>query len=153
MYPARDPLKHERDMPQISLRLDDDLLAELDSEANDRDVPRSKHIRDTLESRKQQRELERELEQTREELAAARERAATVEELTEQIEELQRENDRLQRERRQLLEQRDEHTELVRYAEQQRSVIEQREERRDAPVWRRAKWWVLGRSSDGDDTE
>lgn len=131
------------------LRLDDDLLTELDSEADDRDVPRSKHIRDTLESRKQQRELE----QTHEELTAARERAATVDELTEQIEELQRENDRLQRERRQLLEQRDEHTELVRYAEQQRSVIERREERRDAPVWRRAKWWVLGRSNGGNDAE
>ena len=148
MYPACDPLKHEWDMAQISLRLDDDLLEALESEADNRDVPRSKHIRDTLESRERRRELERELERIRDELAAAREQTADVEELTEQVEELERENERLQRERRQLLEQREEHTELVRYAEQQRSVLERQEKRHDAPVWRRAKWWVLGRSSD-----
>jgi predicted transcriptional regulator len=144
MYPACDSLKHERDMPQISLRLNDDLLEALDTEADERDVPRSKHIRDTLESRKRQQELEHELEQTREELATARDQAADVEELTEQIEELERENGRLHRERRQLLEQRNEHNELVRYAEQQRSVLERREERRNAPAWRRAKWWLFG---------
>jgi septal ring factor EnvC (AmiA/AmiB activator) len=153
MYPACDPLKYERDMPQISLRLDDDLLETLDAEADDRDVPRSKHIRDMLESRKRQRELEHELEQMREKLATARDQAADVEELTEQVEELERENERLHRERRQLLEQREEHTELVRYAEQQQSVIERQEERRDAPVWRRAKWWMLGRSNDETSTE
>ena len=153
MYPGRIPLKHEWDMTQISLRLDDDLLEALDAEADDRDVPRSKHIRDTLESRERRRELEQEIEEMREELADAREQAADVEELTEQINELERENERLQRERRQLLEQREEHTELVRYAEQQRSVLERQEERRDAPAWRRAKWWLLGRSSDEATTE
>ncbi|EMA55684.1 ribbon-helix-helix protein, CopG family [Halococcus salifodinae] len=135
-------------MTQISFRLDDELLSELDAEADDRDVPRSKHMRDTLESRERRRELENEVERLREELTAVRDQAADVEELTKQVEELERENERLQRERRQLLEQREEHTELVRYAEQQRSVVERREERRDAPVWRRAKWWVLGRSND-----
>ena len=148
MYPSRDSLKYEWDMPQISLRLDDELLEELDAEADDHDVPRSKHIRDTLESRERRSELEDKIEQMREKLDAVREQAADAEELTERVTELERENERLQRERRQLLEQREEHKELVRYAEQQRSVLERQEKRRDAPVWRRAKWWVLGRSSD-----
>ena len=68
----------------------------------------------------------------------------------ERLAELKRENKRLQRERRQLLAQRDEHKELVRYAEEQREFDRRRRNRRDAPVWHRAKWWVFGRSSETD---
>ena len=56
------------------------------------------------------------------------------------------ENDRLQRNLQQLIDQREEHTELVEYVEEERSLQQRRAERRDAPLWRRAKWWVLGRT-------
>jgi Arc/MetJ-type ribon-helix-helix transcriptional regulator len=69
-------------------------------------------------------------------------------EYEDRIADLERENDRLHRERRQLLDQRDEHTELVRHVEDEREEREQRRERRNAPVWRRAKWWVFGHSDD-----
>ena len=36
--------------------------------------------------------------------------------------------------------------ELVEYVERERSMQEQERERRNAPAWRRAKWWLLGRS-------
>lgn len=77
-------------MAQISLRLPDDLLDELDSEADDRDVTRSEYIRDTLESRHG---------------------------LRREIAERDREIERLNRERRQLLEQREENRELRRYVD------------------------------------
>ena len=75
-------------MAQISLRLPDDLLESLDDEAEEREVSRSKYIRDTLESRHG---------------------------LRREIAERDREIERLNRERRQLLEQREENAELRRY--------------------------------------
>jgi Arc/MetJ-type ribon-helix-helix transcriptional regulator len=62
----------------------------------------------------------------------------------EQVAELERENERLQRERRQLLDQRNEHTELVRYAEDQREQEQNARERRRKPAWTRAWWWLTG---------
>lgn len=72
-------------------------------------------------------------------------------EYEDRIADLKRENERLHRERRQLLEQREEHQELVRHVEDEREERDHRRERRNAPVWQRAKWWVFGRSE--SDTE
>lgn len=58
---------------------------------------------------------------------------------------LKAERDRLRAEKRTLISQREEHTDLVEYVEQERELQQRREERKDAPVWTRAKWWVLGR--------
>jgi Arc/MetJ-type ribon-helix-helix transcriptional regulator len=57
----------------------------------------------------------------------------------EKVNQLESELERCWRARRQLLEQCEENQEPVRYAEQRRTAIERREERRDAPVWTRAK--------------
>jgi predicted DNA-binding protein len=61
---------------------------------------------------------------------------------------LKSENERLQRRVRKLIDQREEHDELVEYVEEERldrqRDRERREQRRSAPVWRRAKWWLLG---------
>jgi len=69
---------------------------------------------------------------------------AVCEEYEGQIDELGGEIERLNRERRQLLEQREENQELVRFAEEQRSLVSEQRDRQNAPVWRRAKWWVFG---------
>ena len=58
------------------------------------------------------------------------------------VEDLRTEVERLRREKRQILEQREEATELVRYVEDE---LERRERRDTAPVWTRARWWLLGR--------
>ncbi|WP_122090355.1 ribbon-helix-helix protein, CopG family [Halalkalicoccus subterraneus] len=60
-------------------------------------------------------------------------------------EEIKRERDRLRSEKRTLIQDREERTDLVEYVEQERELQARREERKDAPVWRRAKWWVFGR--------
>jgi Arc/MetJ-type ribon-helix-helix transcriptional regulator len=62
----------------------------------------------------------------------------------QRVSEVEGENDRLRRERRQLLEQRDEHDDLVRYADAEREQAELDRLRRKQPVWTRVRWWVLG---------
>jgi Arc/MetJ-type ribon-helix-helix transcriptional regulator len=62
----------------------------------------------------------------------------------ERVAELEQEVERLNRERRQLLEQREEHGELVRYAEDQREQEQNARERRKKPAWTRAWWWLTG---------
>lgn len=61
-----------------------------------------------------------------------------------EYERIREERDRFERQYQQLVAQREEHDELVRYVEQERDLQQQRERRRSAPVWERAKWWVLG---------
>jgi len=103
-------------MQQITVRLSEDLIAELDSEAENGDYDsRADRIRDVLESRGE-------------------------------VDELQTEVERLQRERRQILEQRSENQELVRFAEQQQTVLERQEARRSRPIWTRAYKYVFGES-------
>lgn len=68
--------------------------------------------------------------------------------LQERIEALEKENDRLHRERRQILEQRNENTELVRYAETERERRERERERRQHNVFKRAWWWAASEPSE-----
>ena len=63
-------------------------------------------------------------------------------------ERLQRERDSLQNQLNTLAGRDREHGELVEYVEQEKSLKERELARRDAPVWRRAKWWILGRRMD-----
>lgn len=65
----------------------------------------------------------------------------------QEADDLERENERLNRERRQLLDQREEHTELVRDAEHRRDREQRAQQRREKPVWTRVRWWVLGEPS------
>lgn len=105
-------------MDSITIRLQGETLATIENEADSRDSSKSDVIRDWFRER---------------------------EELQDECEELQTECERLQNEKRLIVEQREEHTELVEYVEEERSVRQRREERRDAPAWTRAKWWLVGR--------
>lgn len=62
-------------------------------------------------------------------------------------EEIKRERDRLRAEKRTLINDREERTELLEYVERDLEADQRREERRQAPAWRRAKWWLLGEPS------
>lgn len=66
--------------------------------------------------------------------------------------ELKCENDRLRAEKRILISDREERTDLVEYVEGHREDDRRDRERRQAPAWRRAKWWLIGEPS-LDDTE
>lgn len=71
------------------------------------------------------------------------------EHLTERVDDLEIENDRLRRQLAATNQRIDEHQELVEYVEEERRDRQRDRERRNAPVWRRAKWWVLGAPDDG----
>jgi chromosome segregation ATPase len=122
-------------MDPITLRLSRETIDVVDTEADDHDLRRAEYLRRIVENRHEHMRVRDEYE-------------TTLAEYEDRIDELETENERLNRERRQLLETREEKKELVRYAETQRELDTRREERQDAPVWRRAKWWVLGRSAD-----
>ena len=62
----------------------------------------------------------------------------------ERVAELETENDRLRREKRAVIEQRDEHRELVEYVEGERELRNMERKRRNAPIWQRLKWYILG---------
>jgi Arc/MetJ-type ribon-helix-helix transcriptional regulator len=120
------------DMGQISVKLADDRIDELDREAETNGfASRADLVREAIDSRNESSEDERELQET-------------VDDLRSQLDDLRRENDRLRRERRQILEQRNENQQLVRFAEQQRTVLERKEERRSKPLWSRAFRFVFG---------
>jgi TolA-binding protein len=118
-------------MEQITLRIPEDALESLEGEATDADVSRSEHLRDVLTSHIEHGGMESHPERVRE--------------LEARIEELEQEVERLRREKRLILEQRTEHNELIEYVEHERSLQERREDRLDAPVWKRGYWWVFGR--------
>lgn len=68
----------------------------------------------------------------------------------EELAECRRENERLQRRVRALIEQRDEHDELVRFAEEERIDRQRDRERRQANIVRRAWWYLAGTPSDDE---
>lgn len=122
------------DMGQISVKLPDTRIDELDREAEANGfASRADLVREAIDSRNESSEDERELQET-------------VDDLRSQLDDLRRENDRLRRERRQILEQRNENQQLVRFAEQQQTVLERREERKSRPIWSRAYRYIFGNS-------
>jgi metal-responsive CopG/Arc/MetJ family transcriptional regulator len=105
-------------MEQITLRIPQETLESLESEAEEHGVSRSEHIRTVLESRNEHEE--------------------NTAELRSEIDDLETTVERLQNEKRMLLEQTDEHSQLVRYVESEQSY-------REASLPQRLKWWVFGR--------
>ena len=61
-------------------------------------------------------------------------------------ERLQAEVDDLRRQLQAVNRRESEYQELVEYVEQEKSLKERERERRDAPLWRRARWFVFGRA-------
>ena len=133
-------------MPRFSVTFteeDNAYLADLADEDGDYDS-KAEAVRAIVQERREGTGNEPEVVQQEYEEKLAELEAAK----NEEIEELETEIARLNRERRQLLEQREENQELVRFAEEQRSLVSEQRDRQNAPVWRRAKWWVFGGSQE-----
>lgn len=94
-------------MEAITVRIPEDDLETLDSEADEHDATRSEYIRDLIEKGRDYDEL-------------AAERA------------------RLNRELAQVIEHRESSQEIVEYVEEEKTW-------REAPIWKRIRWWVLGK--------
>jgi metal-responsive CopG/Arc/MetJ family transcriptional regulator len=127
-------------MDQITLRIPEDTLEEIEQEANEHGVSRSEYIRDVLESRENTGELQGEHKRDMGELRSEHERE--IEELREEyeneIEYLQNQIDRLQRTNLKILEQREENTDLQVY-------VDERREWEQASWFTRQKWKLFGK--------
>jgi len=111
-------------MEQITVRIPEEELAELEAEADEHGVSRSEHIRTVLESRHEEADREAELERLRTQV------------------------ERLRTEKQLILQEREEKSELVAYVEAERSA-EQRW--RQAGLGTKLKWRVFGMPEDADE--
>jgi len=73
------------------------------------------------------------------------ERSQELDECRERVAELEQQVERLEREKRLILEQREEHSQLVAAVEQERTL---EQERAQAGLATRAKWWLFGRDGE-----
>lgn len=125
-------------MPRLTITIDDDqadLLNEKTGERGEYDS-KSEAVRHFIDQYEEIEEHDRERQR-----AHDRELA----ELEREIRDLRTENERLRREKRMILEQREEHTDLVRAIERETTMEERRAQ---AGVFTRAKWWFTGMPDD-----
>lgn len=113
-------------MKNVTVRLSEEQVESLDADADDLDVSRAEYIRDLIEKGRESEEIRRELEETQNRVADLRRQLQAVNARQDDV------------------------GELVEYVERERELDHRREERRQAPAWRRAKWWLLGTPSDHD---
>jgi len=77
-------------MEQITLRLPEELLDDLDSEAEDRGISRSEHIRNVLESRRDVDRLRARIDELEEQLARRSQVEEKVDTLARRVEDRER---------------------------------------------------------------
>lgn len=106
---------------RVTVRLDDALAEHVDAVRQDSETADAEAVRQCLR------------------------RSQNVDELEKEIAELQTDVERLQNEKQQILEQREEHSQLVRAVDRQRTLEEQKAE---AGVATRAKWYLFGMPGD-----
>jgi len=121
-------------MRQITVRLDEETIAELEAEADERGVSRSERIREVIDSRGEGDDLRDEYE-------------ARIADLEAEVDRVEAERDDLRRQLAEANQRIDAANEIVAYAREERSA-EQR--RREAGVLTRAKWWLVGQGGDDD---
>lgn len=68
----------------------------------------------------------------------------------EQYDDVAQERDRLEEKVAAANTRADDVGEIVEYVERERAVRERERERRRAPIWERARWWILGEPGDDD---
>lgn len=118
-------------MVQISVRMDEDSVEELDSDAEDRDLSRAEFVRELIESRNDTSDLQDELDDCHSELQESR---ARVNELRQELAAANRRiddaNDLIETSR-----------EMVQVQETERNL---QARRAGAGIWTRFKWWMTG---------
>ena len=91
-------------------------------------------------------ELQAQLDETQYRIEEYSELDEYVEKLETKLDEQERTIDNLRNQLAATNARQDDVSELVEYVETERELQRRREERRDAPIWRRAKWYVFGRN-------
>lgn len=114
-------------MQRVSVKLDEDMVEQLDSLTDNQSVTRSDVIRDTLND------------------GLNTDDDVEIQRLQERISDLETENERLRREKRLVLEQREEHTELVNTVKEEQSLAKRKAE---AGLGTKTKWALFRMSNE-----
>lgn len=122
-------------MDPITLRLPTNTLEKIDQEAEQGNLSRAEYLREIVEHRHVDDEI---LDEYNENLTEYKEKLSDCE---HELEEVQDELDRVHNEKRQLLELREEHTDLVRAVQSERSIQERRAK---ASLLTRWRWAITG---------
>jgi len=113
---------------RTTVRLDDDLAAHVDAIRCDADDSDAEAVREAIR------------------------RSKRVDQLEAQIDDLEREVERHQNQNQQILAQRDENTELRKFAQEHRTEVQKQQQYREAGIVTKLKWTLTGMpSDDGDD--
>lgn len=115
-------------MDPITLRLPTDTLKEVDKEAEAEGLSRAEYLREVVENRHADDEMLSEYEEK-------------LSDYENEVEELRTELNRVRNEKRQVLDLREEHTDLVRAVQSERSI---QERRATASIFKRWKWAITG---------
>lgn len=132
-------------MENIGIRVTEEMLEQLDNEAQKQDVSRSEYIRTILSNRHETNQIQTEYEEK------LNNHKNKIEDLKEQLENVKQERDRIQRQLRETNKRIDNVDEVVNYVKEEKEINKIRRERekkldkiKSAPIWKRAKWKILG---------
>lgn len=132
-------------MENIGVRVTEEMLDELDNEAQESDVSRSEYIRTILSNRRETNIIQSEYEEK------LNNHKNKIEDLKEQLKNVKQERDRIQNQLRETNKRIDDVDDVVSYVKEEKEITEIRRERekklakvKSAPIWKRAKWKILG---------
>lgn len=125
-------------MKQITLRVQPEVKEALEGEASENGKTLSEYMRTLIDDRHDNGVDDSEYERLQAEYDRLQEEH---DRLQSKHDDLQTEVERVRREKRQILEQREEHTELVKTVERERSLMERKQQ---AGIVTRAKWLLTG---------
>jgi Arc/MetJ-type ribon-helix-helix transcriptional regulator len=109
----------------------------------------SAFVRDCIQRYEEIETLEETVDDLEEEVSSLREERDQLKDQADRVDDLEKTIERLRNEKQTLVEQRSENRELVRYVQEERTVEQQW---REAPLWKRAKWRVMGMPSETSST-
>lgn len=130
-------------MPRITVTIPDALDEYLEEESGEGGEfdSKSEVMRSLAERGRDAEGFQERIDDLEEELESVCEQRDQLQERVDDVEDLEREVERLQNEKRMLLAEREEKAELARYVEDER---ETQQRWREAPLWTRMKWRVVG---------
>jgi Arc/MetJ-type ribon-helix-helix transcriptional regulator len=130
-------------MPRITVTIPDALDEYLEEESGDDGEfdSKSEVMRSLAERGRDAEGFQERIDDLEEELESVCEHRDRLQGTADKVEDLKQKVERLENEKRLILEQREEKQELARYVEDERETQQQW---REAPLWTRVKWRVVG---------
>lgn len=104
----------------VTVRMEEDVVETLEQEAEQREMTRSEYLREIIDERHRADDLVDDVEQAEAKVDDLRRQLATVRAREDDVDE------------------------LVAYVEEEKSLQEREQERKNAPAWTRFRYWLFG---------